>query len=120
MPKPILIGGVEAGGTKFVCGVGASDGRVLDQVRIPTTTPEETLAAVNAFFARAEADHGDLAALGVCSFGPLSLNPGAADHGAITREKSKSFSAPLLRTGRTARFSDSSWPARTLAGTLVV
>ncbi|WEK39545.1 MAG: ROK family protein [Candidatus Brevundimonas colombiensis] len=96
MPKPILIGGVEAGGTKFVCGVGAPDGLVLDQVRIPTTTSEETLAAVNAFFARAEADHGDLAALGVCSFGPLSLNPGAADHGAITATPKPGWSGTNL------------------------
>ncbi|MFN3837797.1 MAG: ROK family protein [Brevundimonas sp.] len=84
MTNTILIGGIEAGGTKFVCGVSGLDGRVIEQIRIPTTTPEETLAAVSAFFDQAQARHGRLSALAIGSFGPLSLRPDAADYGAIT------------------------------------
>ena len=41
-----LIGALEAGGTKMVCAVGYGDGTVLEQVSMPTTTPEETMEQV--------------------------------------------------------------------------
>ena len=84
MTQPILLGGVEAGGTKFICGVADVGGRIIDQIRIPTTTPDETLDAVAAFFVEAQARHGTLAALAIGSFGPLSLRSDAADYGTIT------------------------------------
>jgi len=84
MTHPILLGGVEAGGTKFICGVADANGRIVEQVRIATTTPDETLDAVAAFFVEAQSRHGKLAALAIGSFGPLSLRTDAADYGAIT------------------------------------
>ena len=33
-----LLGAIEAGGTKFVCGVGKEDGTVVERVSFPTTT----------------------------------------------------------------------------------
>ena len=54
MSAPVL-GGVEAGGTKFVCAVGRGPDRVLAEERIPTTTPAETLARVVEFFRTAAA-----------------------------------------------------------------
>jgi fructokinase len=64
-------GGIEAGGTKWVCavGTGPDDVRALDI--FPTTTPEETISRAVAFFA----DH-DIAALGIGSFGPVDLRAG--------------------------------------------
>ncbi|KIC54559.1 hypothetical protein RM53_15745 [Brevundimonas nasdae] len=32
--ESILLGGVEAGGTKFICGVAAADGVIIDQIRM--------------------------------------------------------------------------------------
>lgn len=84
MTDPILLGGIEAGGTKFICGVADLSGRIIDQARIPTTTPDETLNAVSAFFVQAQSHHGKLAALTISSFGPLSLRSDAPDYGAIT------------------------------------
>lgn len=84
MTEPRLFGGVEAGGTKFLCGVADEDGVLLDQIRIPTTTPQATLGAASAFFARVQARHGGLAALSIGSFGPLSLRATASDYGSIT------------------------------------
>jgi len=73
-----MFGGLEAGGTKFVCAAGTGpDGLVTH--RIPTTTPEETLAAALDWF-RAR----DITALGIGSFGPVSLHRGAPDWGRVT------------------------------------
>ncbi|KRA63901.1 transcriptional regulator [Caulobacter sp. Root655] len=84
MSDRMLLGGVEAGGTKFLCGVANEDGVILDQVRIPTTTPDETLGAASAFFDRAATAHGPLSALAIGSFGPLSLRQTSANYGSIT------------------------------------
>ena len=46
----MLIGGIEAGGTKFICGVGNEKGEVLERVSFPTETPEITLKKVVNFF----------------------------------------------------------------------
>ena len=39
-----IFGGVEAGGTKFVCAVGNAHGEILAQTRFPTCEPASTLA----------------------------------------------------------------------------
>lgn len=48
----MLIGSIEAGGTKFVCAVGNENYQIQDQIVIPTTTPNETIAAVIDYFKR--------------------------------------------------------------------
>lgn len=48
----MYLGGIEAGGTKFICGVCDDDLKLIDQVSISTTTPEETMELVFAFFDR--------------------------------------------------------------------
>ena len=49
-----LLGGVEAGGTKMVCAVANESGFVLDEVRFPTTSSEETLLRVKDYFEQAQ------------------------------------------------------------------
>jgi len=75
-----LVGGVEAGGTKFVCAVGRGPDDVRAEARFATTTPAETLARVVAFFR----EHAPLAAVGVASFGPVDLDPRSPAFGSIT------------------------------------
>lgn len=75
-----LLGGIEAGGTKFVCAVGTSGGEIVDEVRFPTTTPEETLGRSIEFFR----GHDGVAALGVASFGPVDLDPASPTYGSVT------------------------------------
>lgn len=82
--SPAIFGGIEAGGTKLLCGIAHEDGTILEQIRIPTTTPAETLKAASDFFEAAAGRHGTMAALGIGSFGPLSLRPTANDYGCIT------------------------------------
>ncbi|MEJ2011712.1 MAG: ROK family protein [Anaerolineales bacterium] len=66
-----LFGAIEAGGTKFLCAVGSREGMLLDQVRIPTTSPEETLGRALAYYRDQVNERGVLASIGIASFGPL-------------------------------------------------
>jgi fructokinase len=78
-----LLGGLEAGGTKFVCAVGTGPDDVRAETRLATTTPERTIRAALEFFA-GQARTTPLAALGIASFGPLDLDPRSATFGFIT------------------------------------
>lgn len=79
-----LFGCVEAGGTKFVLGVARAHDAVLRTHRIPTTGPEETLAAALAFFRQAAEELGAFAAFGIASFGPIDLDRLSPGWGRIT------------------------------------
>ncbi len=80
----LYVGGIEAGGTKFVCAVGTGPDDVRAETRFPTTTPEETIARAVAFFREQEAIYGRPAAIGIASFGPLDPNPASPTFGYIT------------------------------------
>ena len=82
--KP-MFGGVEAGGTKFICVLADSRGFIKARADIPTTTAEETLAAVKEFFIQRTPEFGDLVALGIVSFGPLDFNKQSPTYGYITK-----------------------------------
>jgi len=84
MQETMLLGAIEAGGTKFICGVADREGHILAETRIATTTPARTLGEASAFFTDFTARHGPLTAFSIGSFGPLSLNPAASDYGSIT------------------------------------
>jgi fructokinase len=75
-----LLGGVEAGGTKFVCAVGRDPEDVRAEARFATTTPAETIGRVVAFFH----EQAPIAALGVATFGPVDLDPRSPTFGSIT------------------------------------
>lgn len=78
-----LLGGIEAGGTKFVCAVGRGPDDYRAEVRFPTTTPDETIARAVAFF-KEQAEVEPLEAMGIASFGPVDLNPHSLTYGYIT------------------------------------
>jgi fructokinase len=78
-----LYGGIEAGGTKFVCAIGSSPDDVHAETSFPTTTAEETINQAIAFF-REYQQKEPLAAVGIASFGPVDLNPVSSTFGYIT------------------------------------
>ncbi|MDH7639563.1 ROK family protein [Sphingomonas oryzagri] len=78
-----LIAGIELGGTKIVCVLASGPDRVIDEARVPTTTPEETLPAIEAVLDGWRCDHG-FDALGLGSFGPIDVDPASPTWGSIT------------------------------------
>jgi fructokinase len=76
-------GGIEAGGTKFNLLVGRSPDDVLEQIRVPTTSPAETLQRAIRFFAPF-VSAGKVGSIGVGSFGPCDLSPASSTFGFIT------------------------------------
>ena len=75
-----LFGAIEAGGTKWVVGVGSGPDDISARTVIPTTTPDETIGAAIAWLQR----QGPLAAVGVASFGPVELDWRSRYYGFIT------------------------------------
>ena len=79
-----LYGGIEAGGTKFVCAIGSGPGDIRDEIRFATTSPAETLGQAAVFFERHHAEV-PLQAIGIASFGPVDLNPASPTYGYVTK-----------------------------------
>jgi fructokinase len=74
-----VYGGIETGGTKWECAIGTGPDDLRATATIPTTTPEETIGRVVAFFER----EGPVAVIGIGSFGPIDQKPGSATWGHI-------------------------------------
>lgn len=68
-----LLGAIEAGGTKFVCGVGTGPEDVVT-AQIQTSSPEATVAEAVAWIR--EKAGSELKAVGIGSFGPVDLRRG--------------------------------------------
>ena len=79
-----LWGGIEAGGTKFICVVGTGPNDLRKEVRFPTVQPDETIAQAVEFFQQQQAQSGSLKGIGIGSFGPIDPNPDSATYGYIT------------------------------------
>lgn len=80
-----LYGGIEAGGTKFSCAVASNPDDVKIISDFPTTTPAETLPRIIHFLSKAQKDYGQLAGIGIASFGPVDLHPDSPSFGHITK-----------------------------------
>lgn len=76
-----IFGGIEAGGTKFICGIGTCPDD-LAVVLFPTRAPEQTIETAARFF-RDRAGK-NLKALGIASFGPIELDRASEAYGHIT------------------------------------
>ncbi len=78
-----VVGGIEAGGTKFVCAIGTGPDDIRAEVRYPTGAPEESIGRAIEFF-RQNAQDEELAAIGVASFGPVDPDPRSETFGYVT------------------------------------
>ena len=73
-------GGIEAGGTKWVCAVADRPAELLKTETFPTTGPGETVRRAVRFFT----ENGPVGALGVGAFGPVDIRPASPTWGTIT------------------------------------
>ena len=107
MKEPIY-GGIEAGGTKFMCAIGNAPQNILAEAHFPTTTVADTLGQAIEFLRKQPGGFPshllgtgvppvrhpagltpvgqptELAAIGIAAFGPLDLNPQSPFYGYIT------------------------------------
>jgi len=75
----MILGALEAGGTKMVCAIGDDKGNVTKRVSIETKTPADTMPRIIEFF-----KNKNVVAVGVGSFGPIDLNRDSSTYGYIT------------------------------------
>lgn len=73
------IGAIEAGGTKFICGIGNENGEIEDQISFPTEHPEVTLPKVIQYFQGKQVE-----AIGIGSFGPIDIHTDSRAYGYVT------------------------------------
>ena len=77
-----FLAGIELGGTKVVVAFGDGPDTLSDVVRIPTTTPSETLGTIAAAISAIHSER-PLDAIGIASFGPVRLDRAVPDWGCI-------------------------------------
>lgn len=83
----MLIGAIEAGGTKFICGIGNENGELFERVSFPTETPKITMENVVNFF-----KNKNIEKFGVGSFGPIDPNLKSDTYGYITKTPKANWS----------------------------
>ncbi len=91
---------IEGGGTKFNCAIVDAQKEICAEHRVATSTPDETLGAVVAFFDNQKKMSCDFEKLGLACFGPLDLNKYSSSFGSITSTPKPHWSntkiAPIL------------------------
>lgn len=80
MTEAPLIAGIELGGTKCIAILASGPDRIVERIQVPTTGPEETLSALEA----ALDSWSGYAAIGIASFGPVSIDRRSGDYGSVT------------------------------------
>ncbi len=75
----MLLGALEAGGTKMVLAVGSEKGEIFEQISLPTETPSITVTKMIEYFQGKKIE-----ALGIGCFGPIDLDRSSGTYGYIT------------------------------------
>ncbi|WP_163531269.1 ROK family protein [Halobacillus ihumii] len=75
----MLLGSIEAGGTKFVCTVANEKGEIINTKQFKTERPEITMGNVKSFFS-----NYNMEAIGIGTFGPADINKNSKTYGYIT------------------------------------
>ncbi len=90
----MLLGTLEAGGTKMVMGICDENMNILRSSSCATRMPEETMKDILAFFEGEKLD-----AMGIATFGPVDLHPESETYGYITNTPKLAWrNFPLLKT----------------------
>ena len=90
-------GGIEAGGTKFICGIGKGDGNILHHASFPTSKPEVTIPLITDFFLNHSKDI-EIEAITLGCFGPLDMRKDSPEYGHIKQTNKKEWiNYPILK-----------------------
>ena len=81
-----MYGGIEAGGTKFVCAVSPDGQKVEHREEFPTLSPEETMVTVYHYF-----EHHPVESIGIGSFGPVDIKKTSPTFGYIEETPKQSW-----------------------------
>ncbi len=90
MMKYMIYGGIETGGTKFVCVIGTTPDDLI-KTQFATTSPDESIEKAIDFF-KSNSRQKPLTAIGIASFGPLDLDRNSPTYGFITTTPKHSWS----------------------------
>lgn len=74
-----MIAGIELGGTKTVVAIGTAEGRVIEELRFPTTLPEETFQIATDWLR----ERGTPQSIGIAAFGPIGIVKGRENYGKV-------------------------------------
>ena len=74
----LLFGAIEAGGTKMLCAILDKDAKIIKEISVPTTTPEETVKQILSFFSSYK-----ISSLGIGTFGHIDLHQQSPNFGSI-------------------------------------
>jgi fructokinase len=94
-----MIAGLELGGTKCVAILAEGPQRIAEQAVVPTTTPAETLGALEAVL-----DDWRFDAVGIAAFGPLDLQRDSARYGNLAATPKPGWAGTPLLSRVTARY----------------
>ncbi|MDD3024553.1 MAG: ROK family protein [Syntrophomonadaceae bacterium] len=75
----MILGALEAGGTKMVMAIGDENGTIFEQTSIPTQTPSVTMRQIIDYY-----KNRNIEALGIGSFGPIDPDRSSRTYGYIT------------------------------------
>lgn len=83
MVEKRLVGGIELGGTKTLVAIGCADGTIAERISLPTVEPQLLIPQIADFLLAKQDALGPITALGVGAFGPIVVDPGAAQYGRL-------------------------------------
>ena len=95
--KP-LVAAIDAGGTTFKCALIHEGEGIIAGTRVPTTTPNETLAACLQFFNNQAAKGHHPTAMGIASFGPIDVDTASPNYGMILNTPKRGWASVNLKT----------------------
>lgn len=78
-----LFGGIEGGGTKFICALAEDENHIIDETRFPTGTPFETVQRITEFFQKHLHAGKSIQRIGLANFGPIDPVLGSSTYGKV-------------------------------------